>query len=415
MAVIWKKVYNFASAKPKLHQYMKQIYKHALLTLLLGATCATAGATTGDIINEDFSGFTGLYGNNTVIEKNGWTVHGCSTGTNTYTGMIKFELIDKRTGNAYATTPAFSGLTETCNAVMTFRYANTNNSKHASFSVTINRGGRFPDGSTTRETTITTKSEVFNSETLKLIGVSAATSITIKLTSTNEGYFVLDDVVISTADQVVLSESEPNVLETKVADVTVGRTIQGGVWNTLCLPFDIDPNTMAQATGNAVGDVSLRTYTGYDDGAMIFTSVTDAISAGTPFLVKIATTSENPFFPLASLKGDATAQTITYGNASMTGTLAPTDIGTTGLFLTASGELKKASGGNTTLKGLRAYFTVASGASARLLFSDGTMGISETETAPTANRWYTLDGQELSSQPTQRGIYIKDGKKVIIR
>ena len=60
MAVIWKKVYNFASAKPKPHQYMKQIYRHALLTLLLGATCTTAGATTGDIINEDFSEFAAI-------------------------------------------------------------------------------------------------------------------------------------------------------------------------------------------------------------------------------------------------------------------------------------------------------------------------------------------------------------------
>ena len=244
--------------------------------------------------------------------------------------------------------------------------------------------------------------------------MNAATSIRIKLTSTNGGYFALDDVVISTADQVVLSESEPNVLETKVADVTVGRTIQGGVWNTLCLPFNAGKNTIAQATGNAVEDVSLRTFTSYADGAMIFES-TDTVSAGTPFLVKVATTSENPFFPLASLKGDASALTVAHGSARMTGTLAPTDIGPTGLFLTASGELKKGSGGNTTLKGLRAYFTVASGASARLLFRDGTMGISETETAPTADRWYTLDGQELSSQPTQRGIYIKDGKKVIIR
>ena len=394
---------------------MKQIYKHALLTLLLGATCTTAGAATGDIINEDFSGFTGLYANNSTIEKKGWTVHACGTGAGVYAGAIIFEYVNKEFGNSSATTPAFSSLTETCNAVMTFKYANTSSSKNASFSVTINGGGSFPDGKTTWKTTITTGSNVFNYETLKLIDVSTATSITIKLTSTNEGNFALDDVVISTADQVTLRDDVANVLETKVADVTVGRTIQGGVWNTLCLPFDIDPNTMAQATGNAVGDVSLRTYTGYDDGAMIFTSVTDAVSAGTPFLVKIATTSVNPFFPLASLKGDATALTVTHGNARMTGTLAPTDIGPTGLFLTASGELKKGSGGNTTLKGLRAYFTVASGASARLLFRDGTMGISETETAPTADRWYTLDGQELSSQPTQRGIYIKDGMKVIIR
>lgn len=409
MAVIWKKVYNFASAKPKLHQYMKQIYRHALLTLLLGATCATAGATTGDIINEDFSEFTGTTYAERTIGK--WKVKGCPFLDNSsYLKCIQFGA-----SGAYATV-SLSEATSTCNAAMTFRYSNMNKDKNkrASFSVTINGDGTFNDGNKTWSTTITTGSAEFNDTLLKLVCINSETSITFRLT-TSENYFALDDVVISTADQVVLSESAPNVLETKVSDVTVERTIQGGVWNTLCLPFDIDPNTMAQATGNAVGDVSLRTYTGYDDGAMIFTSVTDAVSAGTPFLVKIATTSVNPFFLLASLKGDATAQTVTHGNASMTGTLAPTDIGPTGLFLTASGELKKGSGGNTTLKGLRAYFTVASGASARLLFSDGTMGISETETAPTADRWYTLDGQELSSQPTQRGIYIKDGKKVIIR
>ena len=390
---------------------MKQIYRHALLTLLLGATCATAGATTGDIINEDFSGFTGITSSTTSV--NGWTLKKCMPlDNNSFPKSLFFNEISD--GKSTATTPVFANLSTTGNAVMTFRYADT--SKNSSqFSVTINGEGTFPDGTKTWNKTGATGSATFKSKTLKLIGVNATTSVTFKLTSTANLFFALDDVVISTADQVTLRDDVANVLETKEADVTVGRTIQGGVWNTLCLPFDIDPNTMAQATGNAVGNVSLRTYTGYDDGAMIFTSVTDAISAGTPFLVKIAKTSENPFFPLASLKGDATAQTITYGSASMTGTLAPTNIGTTGLFLTASGELKKASGGNTTLKGLRAYFTVASGASARLLFSDGTMGISETETVPTADRWYTLDGQELSSQPTQRGIYIKDGKKVIIR
>ena len=392
---------------------MKQIYRHALLTLLLGATCATAGATTGDIINEDFSGFTDI--SYATTSKNNWTLFKCDDGGGAFPETIFFNFVDGKI-RSYATTPSFSHLTETCNAVMTFKYANTSSSKNASFSVTINGDGTFPDGEKTWETTITTGSKVFNSETLKLIGVSAATSIRFKLTSTNSGYFVLDDVVISTADQVTLRDEDDiaNEVTTKEADVTVGRTIQGGVWNTLCLPFDIGPKTMAQATRNAVEDVSLRTFTSYSDGAMIFESA-DTVSAGTPFLVKVATTSENPFFPLASLKGDASALTVTHGNASMTGTLAPTDIGPTGLFLTASGELKKGSGGNTTLKGLRAYFTVASGASARLLFRDGTMGISETETAPTADRWYTLDGQELSSQPTQRGIYIKDGKKVIIR
>ncbi len=393
---------------------MKQIYRHALLTLLLGATCATAEATTGNIIKEDFSGFTGLTANYTTSEKNGWTVHGCSTGAGAYSGTIKLEFVNNAYGNSYATTPTFSSLTETCNAVMTYRYANTN-SNQAKFTITINGGGTFPNGKTKWTTTITTESKVFNDGTLKLVGVNATTSVTFKLTSTNGGYFALDDVVISTADQVVLSESAPNVLETKVADVTVGRTIRGGVWNTLCLPFNAGKNTIAQATGNAVEDVSLRTFSGFSNNELTFAE-TDTITAGKPFLIKVTKTSANPVFTLASLKGDANAQTVTYNGASMAGTLAPTDIGATGLFLTAGGELKKANSSSTTLKGLRAYFTVPAGTTqARLMIDDDATVIDMVEAAPTDDRWYAPDGRRYSTQPTRRGIYIKDGKKVIIR
>ena len=150
MAVIWKKVYNFASAKPKLHQYMKQIYRHALLTLLLGATCTTAGAATGDIINEDFSGFTDITRQDT--KRNGWTLNKCYKGEGAYPGAILLDYVNG-SDRSYAITPLFSSLTETCNAVMTFRYANTNSSKHASFSVTINGDGTFPDGEKTWKTT----------------------------------------------------------------------------------------------------------------------------------------------------------------------------------------------------------------------------------------------------------------------
>ena len=393
---------------------MKQIYRHALLTLLLGATAATAGAATGDIINENFSGFTGLYANNSTTEKKGWTVHACSTGAGAYSGTIKLEYVNKENGNSYATTPAFSGLTETCNAVMTIRCANTNNN-YARFSVTINGGGRFPNGTNIWRTTIEEESQVFTDKTLKLIGVSKATSLTITLISTNGGYFVLDDVVISTADHVTLSESAVNVLETKVADVTVGRTLAAGVWNTLCLPFKTDKSAIAQATGNAVENVSLRTFSGFSENVLTFTEP-ETITAGTPFLVKLAQEAENPTFTLVNLKGDieSNTRTVTHNGASMIGIFDPTDIGAGGLFLTASGELKRASG-STTLKGLRAYFTVPGTTTARLMIDDDATVIDMIEAAPTDDRWYAPDGRRYSTQPTRRGIYIKDGKKVIIR
>lgn len=390
---------------------MKQIYRHALLTLLLGATCATAEATTGDIINEDFSGFTGITSSTTSM--NGWTLKKCmSLDNNSFPKSLFFNEISD--GKSTATTPVFANLSTTGNAVMTFRYADT--SKNSSqFSVTINGEGTFPDGTKTWNKTGATGSATFKSKTLKLIGVNATTSVTFKLTSTNGGYFALDDVVISTADQVTLRDDAANDVETKVADVTVGRTIQGGVWNTLCLPFNAGKNTIAQATGNAVEDVSLRTFSGFSNNELTFAEK-DTITAGTPFLIKVTKTSANPVFTLASLKGDATAQTVTYNGASMAGTLAPTDIGTTGLFLTAGGKLKRAANGSTTLKGLRAYFTVPAGTTqARLMLDDGATVIDMVEAVAADGRWYAPDGRRYNTQPTRQGIYIKDGKKIIIR
>jgi len=30
-------------------------------------------------------------------------------------------------------------------------------------------------------------------------------------------------------------------------------------------------------------------------------------------------------------------------------------------------------------------------------------------------RWFTLDGRRLQGQPTQKGVYINNGKKVVIK
>ena len=32
-----------------------------------------------------------------------------------------------------------------------------------------------------------------------------------------------------------------------------------------------------------------------------------------------------------------------------------------------------------------------------------------------ADAWYTLDGRQLSGKPTQRGVYINNGSKVVIK
>ena len=119
---------------------MKQHYRIYFLTCLLCGMSSFTKAATGDIINENFSKFSGINYATTSCE--GWTLNRCVYVNNTaFPGCLKFD--DLNNGKSSATTKTFSNLTETSNAVMTFRYANTADKKNASFSVTINGGGYF--------------------------------------------------------------------------------------------------------------------------------------------------------------------------------------------------------------------------------------------------------------------------------
>ena len=90
----------------------------------------------------------------------------------------------------------------------------------------------------------------------------------------------------------------------------------------------------------------------------------------------------------------------------------------------------------TTIGAFRAYFKIgpddAPAANARqltafnLTFSDGSeqTGIREIVTDPTPNpspawegsaAWYTLDGRKVDGQPTKKGLYIVNGRKVLVR
>ena len=84
-----------------------------------------------------------------------------------------------------------------------------------------------------------------------------------------------------------------------------------------------------------------------------------------------------------------------------------------------------------TMGSCRAYFLLhngltvnslkANGARIRLNFGDGDSTttdisiVSFTEYTNTTDAWYDLQGRRLSGQPTQKGMYIQSGKKVIVK
>ena len=50
-----------------------------------------------------------------------------------------------------------------------------------------------------------------------------------------------------------------------------------------------------------------------------------------------------------------------------------------------------------------------------IVFDDQATGIDETVTQPTADVWYTLQGTRLNERPSQPGVYILNGKKVVVK
>ena len=234
---------------------------------------------------------------------------------------------------------------------------------------------------------------------------------------------MIDDLKVIPSVGVNLSENEDNStkLQEQWSDVTLTRTLQANVWNTLCLPFDVDEATLVRALGDNQ-DIQLRTFDSYTDGIIRFVSAT-SVTAGTPFLIKLNKEVQNPKFNLVSLKTTAAASTSSNG-VSMVGTYStvnlPADDTHTALFLNAQGQLKKPTANSRQLKGLRAYFLVPVGEQlSRVIIDDETVSAIEADVVtadrPAAEGWFSLSGQQLQDEPTRQGVYVRDGKKVVVK
>ena len=247
-----------------------------------------------------------------------------------------------------------------------------------------------------------------------------------------------------------------------------GRTFyRDGTWNTLCLPFDL---TLSGSQLDAVGmDVRELTSSSFDSSTgtltLSFTEGEDtyvnsldiimemsditAIEAGKPYLIRWGTSEGhpstnlvNPVFTDVTLKSGTTDKVTDY--VTFCGTLSPESIyevgtakhnlylasGNTLYYPTASDfkvnscrawfQLNGLTAGEPT-GGVRAFRLIAGSAddsSASGICPPSPLKGEHLTSPPSGGRgacWYTLDGRRLDGQPTARGIYINNGKKVVIK
>ena len=216
-----------------------------------------------------------------------------------------------------------------------------------------------------------------------------------------------------------------------------GRTLyKDGLWNTLCLPFDVSTTT-GPLSGDGVQAMVLRSSDSGLSGTTLklnFDAAT-SIPAGTPFIIKWGTTANHPDTDLTDPEftgvtvSNATND-VTFTGGAFKGTYKWQEYTTEDksiLFLGGNNKLYYPQPSGSTIPNIgacRAYFKLSDGADARnivLTFGDDdAMGIATTNYTNSDDAWYDLQGRKIENRKTVNcklpaGLYINNGRKVMIK
>ena len=291
----------------------------------------------------------------------------------------------------------------------------------------------------------------------------AAFTAGVDLTKNTDGSWTLDatpgfdiELEVEYETDLALSEEDNNTAKLTEwngyeADITLTRTLQTGGYNTFALPFSFSIDDFSQLKTflkTLLGsDIAFKelTSSSFSNGELTlnFTDATE-IKAGQPYLVKVpgsvnfatlpATIDEkiatyhlpitNPFKGVIISKDIVPTETAavdfipTLGATSIEG-----DDTKAVLFFGASNSLKYPTSLPANMKGFRAYFQLKEAAAEAntfsLVFDDGDIatGIISVEAKGkdiVDDAIYDLQGRKVTG-PLQKGVYIKNGKKINIK
>ena len=207
-------------------------------------------------------------------------------------------------------------------------------------------------------------------------------------------------------------------------NVTLSRSFAVNKWYTICLPFALSADKVKSAFGEnvKVGDFSGYTVSGSAIGVN-FTTVT-AMAANHPYIIKVTDGAvNNPTFNGVDIvtgtpvnnKGTDAAENI----KAMIGVYTETTLENNWLYIKDSKF--KYSTGTSKVRPYRAYFrfrdfTDAMHSRSIIIVEDGATGIRLIDGAQAdGGDWYDLSGRKLSGKPASKGVYIQNGKKVVIK
>ena len=217
-------------------------------------------------------------------------------------------------------------------------------------------------------------------------------------------------------------------------NVTVKRTISAATWSTICLPFDMSE---AQVKASFGSDVELAKFSSWsssedDEGNIVginvgFTTVTE-IEKNCPYIIKVS--SPITQFTVESVNINPSIVVTEVGTkrkekGTFTGTyVAETVVPEYNLFLKDNKFYY--SNGKTKMKAYRGYFelydvlesfenpSLSKGVNI-MIDGDSTGVVGVKGKIQPDDGWYDLMGRKLPVNPTIQGIYMNNGKKVMVK
>ena len=267
----------------------------------------------------------------------------------------------------------------------------------------------------------------------KIGNLSITGAATLAMTSDYDA----DDDWFSTIQSYNGENKEVKITVNRTQTLLSGKTYtwKGEEWNAFILPFDITPKQLSDAFGYAIVNVVNPSASTADNIAFKL-QMSGTIPANTPFMLKnYEAVAPNTEITLGSFEivapTSAEVSVDAGGGWTFIGSYDKKTIDNSNsdiYYYNGEGAWKHLGATSTNtwnIAPFNAYMLQpAAGNFAReITFTfeelDGSAtvikSVSDESTDTVLEGWYTINGIKLESAPTQKGIYIKDGKKVVIK
>ena len=266
---------------------------------------------------------------------------------------------------------------------------------------------------------------------------NAATTITLQALHNSNGsekIIGFDNIVITRkTDDLTFYDSKSNEMTVNAyngnsVNVSIsGRTLfKDGEWNTICLPFSLDASQIASSPLADSEIMQLSSASLSSDNSILtlnFQPVT-SMSAGTPYIFRwteTGTDKTNPIFTDVTINSDLNSIVVADGKVVFQGSYSPVYFKADDNSMFFLGTNNNFYYPNVTgmLNSFRCHLMIDeelanSTKSIKMDFSDLT-SLNSIQQTKQDGKWVSISGITLDSKPTQKGIYINNGKKTVIR